>query len=84
MNDIQQLVNKLLSWGCPILITIGILTAAIITGLKFLNGMSSQDANQRKETIKQIAWTWGCAIGLILIPTFVLIFKSSIITAIGG
>ena len=84
MNNVQELVNKILSWGCPTLIIIGIMVAAIMTAVFLMGGMSSHDGMARKEMVKKISWTWICAIAIVLIPTFVLIFKGEIISEFGS
>lgn len=83
LNNLQQLVNKLISYISPIAMIICVLIAIIMTIVAVLNGMIDTDAEKRKQTIKRITWIWVCAGFIFLIPTIALILKSEFINLAG-
>ncbi len=83
LNNLQQLVDKLISYISPTAMVICILVAVVMTIVNVMNGMIDVDAQTRKQTIKKLIWIWACALVIFMIPTIVLILKNEFVQLAG-
>ncbi len=83
MNATQQLVEKIINYGSASLIVVSFAVAIIYLSVYFISGAGDKTSMERKETIKRVGWTFLCLVGVVITPTFVLIFKDGIIAHFG-
>lgn len=83
MNATQELANKIINYGSASFIVVAFAVAIGYLSIYFISGIGDKTSMDRKETLKRVGWTFLCLIGVVIIPTFVLIFKDSILSYFG-
>lgn len=78
-SSLQEIGNKIISVGMPILIGIAVVIAIIMVAYYGIAGKFAKNSDQRKETISRIVWVGVCLGIVILASALVLGLKDTII-----
>ncbi|WP_338982129.1 Mbov_0395 family pilin-like conjugal transfer protein [Spiroplasma endosymbiont of Eupeodes luniger] len=79
-SNLQEIGNKIISVGMPILISLAVVIAIIIMVAYYgIGGKFAKNAEQRKETIARITWVGVCLGIVILASSLVLGLKDVIL-----
>lgn len=78
-SNLQEIGNKVISIGMPILISLAVVIAIIMVAYYGIGGKFAKNAEQRKETIARITWVGVCLGIVILASSLVLGLKDVIL-----
>ncbi|WDA54929.1 MAG: hypothetical protein PPFGHCPK_01410 (plasmid) [Spiroplasma endosymbiont of Drosophila atripex] len=78
-SNLQDVGNKIITIGMPILISLAVVIGIIMVAYYAIGGKFAKNADQRKETIARIIWVGVCLGIVILASSLVLGLKDVIL-----